>query len=153
VFSLFPELLLFTSSVMANRLKFFFLISPCMLQINDAPVQIQAMVALQHRRPRSHWGMSHESLLLSHRDQGRTLHKRLQKIAAILTILTRSICHSTTQMMIKKQRSNTTLRGKPEPLSVNEFWKQLASSLERMNVDPLLRSPANAGPRLLFQIG
>ena len=60
----------------------------------------------------------------------------------------------TTQIKkIKKKRSSIALRGKPEPLNVNEFWKQLASSLERMSVDPLLRSPVNTGLRLLFQIG
>lgn len=47
---LIPELPLFTSSAMANRLKFFFLISPCMLQINDTLVQIQAVMTSQYPR-------------------------------------------------------------------------------------------------------
>ena len=75
-------------------------------------------------------------------------------VLTVLTIPTQSICRSTTRMrVIRKQRNNVGLRGKPEPLNANESWKQLASSLERMSVDPLLRSPVNIGLLPLFQIG
>ena len=127
---------------MANRLKFFFLISLCMLQINDAPVQIQVVMALHYRRFENRRRKSRWSPLQLR--QGQALHRRPPKIPMILMILTQSICRSTTQMRkTKKRKNNAALREKPELLNVNEFWKQLALSLERMTVDLLLGSPIN----------
>jgi hypothetical protein len=142
----FPELLLFTSSAMANRLKFFFLISSCMLQINDTPVQIPAGVS-QYPRPRSYL-----SQLPSPRHRIRVTHRRLWRTATALTILTQSICHSTNRTRkIKKRTMDGVSRGKLGPLNVNEFWKRPASLLGRTVVDPLLRSPVNTGHLRLFQ--
>lgn len=127
---------------MANRLKFFFLISLCMLQINDAPVQIQVVMALHYRRFENRRRKSRWSPLQLRQDQA--LHRRPPKIPMILMILTQSICRSTTQMRkTEKRKNNAALREKPELLNVNEFWKQLALSLERMTVDLLLGSPIN----------
>jgi hypothetical protein len=121
-----------------------------MLQINDAPVQIQVVMASQYKLLNNHRRRSHQKPLLSRR----TLHRRLQKIVTILTTLTQSICRSTTQMRkIKKQRNGVTLKGKLEPLNVNEFCRQLASLLGTMSVDPLLRSPVNTGLLPWFRTG
>ena len=75
-------------------------------------------------------------------------------ILTILTTPTQSICRSTIRMRnIRKQRSNTGLRGRLELLNANGFWRQLASSLGRMSGGLLLGSPVNTGLLPPFQIG
>ena len=69
--------------------------------------------------------MLHQSPLLLRRDGGLALRRSLQKIVTILKIpkiATQNICRSTIRMRsTRKQRSNTGLRRRPEPLNANGF--------------------------------